>query len=62
LNEFAASALATEDPEHILAIARILGHASIDTTMRHYNQSQMVAAADIFHQVMKDLKTENAQL
>jgi integrase/recombinase XerD len=58
----AASALATEDPEHILAIARILGHASIDTTMRHYNQSQMVAAADIYHQVMNDLRTENAQL
>jgi integrase/recombinase XerD len=58
----AASALATEDPEHILAIARILGHASIDTTMRHYNQSQMVAAADIYHQVMNDFKTENPHL
>ena len=54
----AASALATEDPEHILAIARILGHASIDTTMRHYNQSQMISAAEIYHQVVNDLKTE----
>ena len=58
----AASALATEDPEHILAIARILGHASIDTTMRHYNQSQMVVAVDFFHQVVNDLRTENATI
>ena len=54
----AASALATDDPEHILAIARILGHASINTTQRHYNQSQMIAATVIYHQVMKDLMTE----
>jgi integrase/recombinase XerD len=57
----AASALATEDPEHILAIARILGHASIDTTMRHYNQSQMIAAADIYYQVVRGLRMENPQ-
>ena len=51
----AASALATEDPEHILAIARILNHSSITTTQRHYNQSQMTAAGDIFHEVLADL-------
>jgi integrase/recombinase XerD len=52
----AASALATEDPEHILAIARILGHASIDTTQRHYNQSQMTAAGGILHDVLADIR------
>jgi integrase/recombinase XerD len=52
----AASALATKDPEHILAIARILGHASITTTQRHYNQSQMTAAADILHNALADIK------
>jgi integrase/recombinase XerD len=52
----AASALATDDPEHILAIARILGHSSITTTNRHYNQSQMTAAGDILHGVLADLR------
>ena len=54
----AASALATDDPEHILAIARILGHASIDTSNRHYNQSRMTAAGDIFHEVLAGLKQQ----
>ena len=31
-----ASALATDAPDHVLAAARILGHASLDTTLRHY--------------------------
>ncbi len=53
----AASALATDDPEHILAIARILGHSSITTTNRHYNQSQMTAAGDILHDVLADLRS-----
>jgi integrase/recombinase XerD len=52
----AASALATDDPEHILAIARILGHNSIETTMRHYNQSQMTAAGEILHTVLADIR------
>ncbi len=52
----AASALATEDPEHILAIARILGHNSIETTTRYYNQSQMTAAGEMFHDILADLK------
>ena len=52
----AASALATDDPEHILAIARILGHSSITTTNRHYNQSHMTAAGDILHGVLADLR------
>ena len=53
----AATALATEDPEHILAIARILGHNSIETTTRHYNQSQMTAAGEILHDVLADLRS-----
>ena len=52
LRDCAASALATEDPEHILAIARILGHASLNTTNRHYNQSQMISAVGALHDVI----------
>jgi integrase len=53
----AATALATEDPEHILAIARILGHNSIETTTRHYNQSQMTAAGAILGEVIANLRS-----
>jgi integrase/recombinase XerD len=53
----AASALATDDPEHVLANARILGHSSIETSTRHYNQSQMTAAGDILHEVLADLRS-----
>ena len=56
LRDCAASALATEDPEHILAIARILGHASLDTTNRHYNQSQMISAVGALHDVIDKLR------
>jgi site-specific recombinase XerD len=57
LRDCAASAMATDDPEHILAAARILGHASLQTTNRHYNQSQMTAAGDILHEVLADLRS-----
>jgi integrase/recombinase XerD len=56
LRDCAASALATDDPEHILAAARILGHASLQTTNRHYNQSQMTAAGNILHEAIADLR------
>ena len=56
LRDCAASALATDDPEHILAIARILGHASLDTTNRHYNHSQMISAVGALHEVIEKLR------
>lgn len=56
LRDCVASAIATRDPEHILIAARILGHASIQTTMRNYDQSRMIAAADVFHEALDDLK------
>ena len=56
LRDCVASAIATRDPEHVLVAARILGHASIQTTIRHYDQSRMIAAADLFHQALDDLK------
>jgi integrase/recombinase XerD len=58
----AASALATDDPEHILAISRILGHASITTSNRHYNQSQMTTAGNILKEVIIDLKQQGSRI
>ena len=52
----AASAIATDDPERVLATARILGHGSIETTTRHYNQSRMVEAIEVLHEVLVDIR------
>ena len=52
----AASAIASDDPEHILASARILGHASVNTTERYYNQSQMTVAIDPYHAILADIR------
>ncbi len=54
----AATALATDEPEHVLAIARILGHGTITTAERHYNQSQMMEASERLNEVLIELKSE----
>ena len=56
LRDCAASALATDDPGHILAAGRLLGHVSLDTTNRHYNQSRMISAVDALHEVIENLR------
>lgn len=54
----AATAIATEDPEHVLAAARILGHGSIEMTIKSYNQSLMVNAVERLHETLIALKNE----
>ena len=51
-----ASALATDAPDHVLAAARILGHTSLATTLKHYEQSDMIAAVERLHDVLFALK------
>ena len=41
----AATSIAIEDPVHVRMIARILGHTSMATAERHYNQATSVEAA-----------------
>jgi site-specific recombinase XerD len=53
----AATALAEDDPEHVLAIARILGHATMNTSNKHYNHAQMTKALDLLHSTLSDLKS-----
>jgi site-specific recombinase XerD len=55
-----ASALATDAPDHVLAAARILGHASLNTTLKHYEQSDMIAAVERLHDVLFSLKHDRA--
>jgi hypothetical protein len=55
----AATTIATEDPNYVLASARILGHGSIRTTERSYNHSKMAEAMERFHEALIELKHEN---
>ncbi len=40
----AATSVAIDDPEHVHISAALLGHASLKTTQRHYDQSRMLSA------------------
>ncbi len=40
----AATTIATDDPEHVLIIAPILGHTTLRTAERHYNHAQGLEA------------------
>ena len=53
-----ATTIATEDPEHVLASARILGHTWIDTTEQSYNKAKMTEAMERFHEVLHELKND----
>ena len=44
LRDCAASAMSSDAPEYILAVSRILGHSSLNTTPSHYEQTSMLAA------------------
>ena len=53
-----ATTIATEDPEHVLASARILGHTSIQTTERSYNKAKMTEAMQRYHEILHELKND----
>jgi integrase/recombinase XerD len=48
----AATTIAIDDPEHAHVIAPILGHSSMTTSERHYNQAQTVDAGRQYHAVL----------
>src|SRR4030095_350682 len=41
----AATSFATDDPEHVRCIAPLLGHTTLATSEKHYNQATMLTAA-----------------
>ena len=52
----AATSLAIEDPDHVLVATQLLGHASLETTNRHYNQARMIDASRQFGRTLADLR------
>jgi len=52
----AATSIATEDPEHVRIVLQILGHSSLATSERHYNQAQSLEAGRRFQQTIAELR------
>ena len=46
----AATSLAMDDPEHVRMIAAILGHATLATAEKHYNQARSLEAGQLYQQ------------
>ncbi len=51
----AATMMAIRDPEHVRAAAAVLGHASYETTERHYNLATQLTAVGRLHAAIDDL-------
>lgn len=52
----AATTIATEDPEHVMTIAPILGHSSPKTAERHYNQARSLEASRRYQHSIRELR------
>ena len=56
----AATSIAIEDAEHVCITANILGHTSLSTSERHYNQAHMLAAGRTMQQSLLNLRRKHS--
>jgi integrase/recombinase XerD len=54
----AATSFATDDPAHVRCIAAILGHASLSTSEKHYNQATMLTAVRTFSSTIMKIRND----
>ena len=52
----AATSIAVQDPEHIHVAAVLLGHRTLSTTQRYYNQAQLLDASRHYHAQIRQLR------
>jgi integrase len=52
----AATTIATEDPEHVLIIAPLLGHRTLDIAEKHYNHARGLVAHRSYQYCIGDLR------
>lgn len=57
----AATSIAIEDPDHVRMAATILGHSSLATTQRHYDQSRMLAAGRNYQTALSRMRQDLRQ-
>ncbi len=58
----AATSIAIADPEHVRMILPILGHASLATSERHYNQAQTLEAGRRYQQTIVEIRQRVTKL
>ena len=52
----AATSVALEDPEHVRIIAPLLGHSSLSTAERYYNQARTLEAGHAYQGIIQNLR------
>jgi integrase len=52
----ATTTIAIASPENVGIITDVLGHASLRTSEKHYNQAQGIEAGRSYHQVLAKLR------
>ena len=57
----AATSIAIHDPEHVRTIIPILGHATIATSERHYNQARTLEASRRYQQTLMGIRHDMRQ-
>lgn len=57
----AATTIAIHDPEHVQIIAAILGHSSMTTSERHYNQASSLEAGRQYHAVLAENRRKRSE-
>lgn len=60
LRDCAASTIASERPEYILAAARVLGHSQLSTTLAHYEHASMLAAGSCLQEVIGEIQSRKS--
>ena len=53
-----ATTIAIEDPEHVRISASILGHSSLSTTEKYYNQARTLEAGRLYQKSIVTMRRE----
>jgi site-specific recombinase XerD len=54
----AATSFATDDPKHVRCIAPLLGHTTLATSDKYYNQATMLTAVRVFSSTMMKIRND----
>lgn len=54
----AATTIATDDPEHVMIIAPLLGHTTLKTAEKHYNHAQCLEAGRRYQDSIRQLQSQ----
>ena len=57
----AATSIAIHDPDQVRMAATLLGHYTLETTQKYYDQSQMLAAGRVYQAHIMALRNENTE-